>query len=170
MARYISMTKSISDTIRNDKLIAVIPGVVGLSCLILLLFRLNLVLIVLSIVFSGLTFTVYFLSKRKWIIQYNQEKDLIIIRGKNVCYTTKLTNVFNIVEYSHFVPSYNRDSYTNYCLYLIEPIAIGNEIPFTIYDGENELKNNYYFLRRKIVQMRSQKAKSAVKNTGDTNK
>lgn len=82
MARYISMTKSISDTIRNDKLIAVIPGVVGLSCLILLLFRLNLVLIVLSIVFSGLTFTVYFLSKRKWIIQYNQEKDLIIIRGK----------------------------------------------------------------------------------------
>jgi cbb3-type cytochrome oxidase subunit 3 len=160
------MMITISNKIRNDKYFAVVPLILAIATSCLLMFIFNFILMILSIIFLGIAIAVYLLSKKKWKIQFDSDKKLIIVSDKKKSFQTDLFNISNIIEYSHFTP---RDAkpYTNYCLYFTKSISIGKAVSFTIYDRETELKENYDNLRSVIVELRSRKAKEMVDSTGN---
>lgn len=156
--------KIISQTIRNNKYAAIVPLIFGILLLYLLTIKFVPVLILLAFLSFGFSIAVYFLATKKWRIQFDQDKSIIIIEDNRIIFEVPMSNISNVKEIAHFTPRGGRH-YTNYEISFIEPVNQKKSMAFTIFNTELDLIKNYDHLKALIIIERSKRAKEIIKKS-----
>lgn len=152
----------------NYKLFALIPGLMGIAFIMSYILGSNeqVALVILGFVFLTLGLISLKFLKITYLVDYDREKNIVIIRkGKTEQFTLKLDEILNIREL-HVFPIHSQgiksSDYSQYgIIYKSEGKIL--TIPFIIYDNQSVLIENYILLRAKIVTKRHERIQSLKK-------